>query len=183
VQSTGALHVHAQEDVDGAPVNAVAFFDQAQDLHEKGKFEEAIKLYNKAIEAVAEFPEAEYQRADAYLSLGNLEESEKSVRLAAAHRVDWSLALAKLGEILVRRHALASPTDAVAIRAEASDVLKRAIQSDAGSFPAYAALVDLQLGSKETASVLQTTLASVKRLTDGKSKFRPQFGVLARQQH
>jgi len=170
VQSTGAFHVQAQEDVDGAPVNAVAFFDQAQDLHEKGKFEEAIKLYNKAIEAVAEFPEAEYQRADAYLSLGNLEESEKSVRLAVSHRADWSLALAKLGEILVRRHSLASPTDAVAIRAEASDFLKRAILSDAGNFPAYAALVDLQLGSNETASVLRTTLASVKRLTDGKSK-------------
>jgi tetratricopeptide (TPR) repeat protein len=160
--------VSAQEDADEGPDNAVALFNQAQDLHEKGKFEEAIKLYDKAIELVAEFPEAQYQRGDAYLSVGRLSDAEKSVRLAVQHRADWSLALAKLGEILVRKHSSASEQDAAAIRKEASDVLRRAVESDKSNFPAYAALVELQLNSNETDSVLQATLGSIKSITEGK---------------
>ena len=158
-----------QEDND-APQNAIAIFNQAQEAHEKGDLPAAILLYDKAIALVAEFPEAEYQKGDAYLSLGKMDEAEKSFRLALLHREDWSLALARLGEVLVRRHNAADTAAAKLLNAEASVVLHRAIDTDDKNFPAYAALVDLQLHSSTLANVLRETLERLKLLTDGKMK-------------
>src|SRR5258708_9281201 len=49
--------------------DAVAVFNEAQDLHEKGDLAGAIALYEKALKIVPEFPEAAYQRGVAKLSL------------------------------------------------------------------------------------------------------------------
>src|SRR6187551_2793247 len=46
-----------------APDDAVAVFNQAQDLHEKGDLTGAVKLYGRALEIEPQFPEAEYQSA------------------------------------------------------------------------------------------------------------------------
>src|SRR5439155_11212146 len=43
--------------------DAVAIFNHAQEIHEKGDLRGAIELYEKALKIVPEFPEAEYQRA------------------------------------------------------------------------------------------------------------------------
>jgi tetratricopeptide (TPR) repeat protein len=81
--------------------DAVAIFNQAQDLHERGDLAGAIKLYEKALHTVPEFPEAEYQRGMAELGLGNKAEAEKSFRRALELREDWSPAMTSLGSLLV----------------------------------------------------------------------------------
>lgn len=160
----------AQEEPENSSDEAIGQFNEAQALHEKGKFEDAIKLYDKAIALVAEFPEAEYQRGDALLSLGRIDDAEKSVRLAVEHRADWSLALAKLGEILVKRLSAAPETESGTLRQEAARILQRAIELDKSNFPAHTALVELRLASNESEPVLQSTLRSLKEITDGKMK-------------
>jgi tetratricopeptide (TPR) repeat protein len=54
------LPVHAQE-TDDPIQDAVAIFNQAQELHEKGDISGAIALYTKALKVFPDFPEAEYQ--------------------------------------------------------------------------------------------------------------------------
>ncbi len=168
-----ASTVVAQDD-DDAPQDAIALFNEAQEVHEKGDLPRAILLYDKAIAIVAEFPEAEYQKGDALLALGKTDEAEKSFRLAISHRPDWSLALARLGEILVRKHNAAvsssDPNAAKDFSAEATQTLRQAIEIDLKNFPAYAALVDLQLHSSASIESLKETLEKIRSLTDGKMK-------------
>src|SRR5687767_14326624 len=45
---------------------AVAFFNSGQDAHEKNDLKTAIDNYEKALKVLAEFPEAELQRGNAY---------------------------------------------------------------------------------------------------------------------
>src|ERR1043165_5632224 len=80
--------------------HAVAIFNHAQDLHEKGDLAAAIAEYDKALKLFKEFPEAEYQRAVAELALGNIAEAEGSLRRAVELRQDWSLAWGTLGDAL-----------------------------------------------------------------------------------
>jgi tetratricopeptide (TPR) repeat protein len=49
--------------------DAVAIFNRAQDVHEKGDLAGAIKLYEQALKILPEFPEAEYQRGTAEIAL------------------------------------------------------------------------------------------------------------------
>ncbi len=74
--------VFAQTD-DDAPGDAVAIFNQAQDVHEKGDLEGAILLYKKALSIVPNFPEAEYQCGTAYLALRKADQAEAAFRRAA----------------------------------------------------------------------------------------------------
>lgn len=155
----------AQADSD----QAIAIFNHGQDLHEKGDLAGAISEYDKALKALPEFPEAEYQRAVAELGLGNLSEAEASLRRATKLRDDWSLAWAILGDVLVRRYSAADTAAKSAIYTDADTALKRALELDPGNVPAYAALIDLELNSKAAPDKLRETLARVKELTDGKA--------------
>lgn len=150
----------------------VAIFNQGQTAHEKGDLQAAINLYEKALKIIPEFPEAEYQRGVALLASGKTDEAEKAVRRAVELRADWSLATAKLGEMLVRKYNLSSfqgnSEKQGKIYDEASQVLTKAIQLDANNFPALVALVELRLNSSAPANVLRETFAQIKILTDGK---------------
>ncbi|MBL8181536.1 MAG: tetratricopeptide repeat protein [Blastocatellia bacterium] len=162
----------AQDD-DPPAEDPVAIFNQAQDLHEKGDLLGAIKLYDKAISLTEAFPEAEYQKGTAYLTLNNIGDAETAFRKAIEQKADWSLALAMLGETLVRKHLATIPTDGNSggdIFKEADRVLRNAIDIDANNFPAYAALVDLLLNSNSSRTLLSELLAKVRSVTDGKMK-------------
>ncbi len=110
-------------------------FLQAQDAHEKGDLEKALSLYSEALAEHPEFPEAEYQMGMIYMSLGFLEKSELSFRKAVKYKPDWTLAMAGLGSVLVRRGNFD----------EAEQVLANALKIDGMSFPAYVALTDSYL--------------------------------------
>lgn len=154
------VQISAQEDVEADTDDPVAIFNQGQDAHEKGDFDEAIKFYDKALAILPEFPEAEYQKGNALISLNKPLEAEKSFRKAVELREDWTLALASHGAVLVRLNQFK----------EAETVLLKAVELDEQNFPAYAALTELRLKTKAKPEVLQEMLAKIKVLTTGKVK-------------
>ncbi|MGB5014297.1 MAG: tetratricopeptide repeat protein [Pyrinomonadaceae bacterium] len=162
------------QDGEDEPKNAVNIFNQGQEIHEKGDLIAAIKLYDEAIALVEDFPEAEYQKGIAYLALNKIDEAESSFRKATEKRPEWSLALAMLGDVKVRKHIAATESGDIAeakrLAADASATLTKAIELDANNFPAYAALVDLQLHSAAPSKSLGETLTKLRILTDGKMK-------------
>ncbi|MDQ3490673.1 MAG: tetratricopeptide repeat protein, partial [Acidobacteriota bacterium] len=125
----------AQDEEKDNSAEAVAFFNEGQNAHEKGNLSAALELYKKALGIVPEFPEAELQSGNAYLSLGRIDEAEKSFRRAVKHREDWTLALASLGSVLVT----------TGQNSEAEKILLRAVALDELNFPAYSALTELRL--------------------------------------
>src|SRR4051812_28736744 len=87
-------YVNAQgDDEDKDPVK---LFNQGQDAHEKGDLKTALKLYEEAIKAYPEFPEAEFQRGVALTALGRDPEAENAFRRALALRADWHPVMLKL---------------------------------------------------------------------------------------
>ena len=80
----------------------VQLFQQGQDAHEAGDLKRAVEFYERAIKLRPEFPEAEYQRASALLSLNRLPEAEKGFRRAIELQPEWSLPYTALGKLLTR---------------------------------------------------------------------------------
>lgn len=144
---------------------AIAFFNEGQDAHEKGDLESALKSYDKALELLPEFPEAELQKGNALLSLKRPEEAEKAYRRALELRDEWTLAMVSLGSLLVDRGKYA----------EAEPLLKRAIDADDANQPAVAALAALHLKTNTADGVLREDLS---RLASLASKVRPTIEVL-----
>jgi tetratricopeptide (TPR) repeat protein len=138
----------------------VSFYNKGQDAHERGDFTEAIKFYDQALKLVPEFPEAEFQKGSAFVSLKKFDEAEKSFRRAIELRPDWNLPLANLGSILLQNNNFA----------EAEKVLTKAIAADDLNFPAYVSLTELRLKTKASSEVLKDLLAKLVVLT---SKQRP----------
>ncbi|MEO8648196.1 MAG: tetratricopeptide repeat protein [Acidobacteriota bacterium] len=157
--AAAAFSVVAQEDSDDRSGEAIALFNQAQDAHEKGELDKAIAGYQKALTIIPQFPEAELQLANAYLSQGKKDDAEKALRRAVALREDWSPALASLGALLVDvRH-----------YDEAEKLLEKAIELNNLNFPAYSALTELRIRTKVGPDVLGPLLATIKDLT-GKAR-------------
>jgi protein O-GlcNAc transferase len=149
-----------------AQEDPIALFNQGQDAQEKGDNEAAIKLYDQALKLVPEFPEAEYQKATAYFSLKKLVEAEKSFRKAIELRPDWTLPMANLGALLVRKNSFA----------EADKILTQAISIDDSNSIAYIALAELRIKTKSTPAILKALLVKISALT---SKQRPTAAVWA----
>ncbi len=138
----------------------VSLYNKGQDAHERGDFAEAIKFYDEALKLAPDFPEAEFQKGSAFVSLKKFDDAEKSFRRAVELRPDWNLPLANLGSILLQKNNFA----------EAEKVLTKAIEIDDLNFPAYVALTELRLKSKASPELLKNLLAKLVILT---SKQRP----------
>jgi tetratricopeptide (TPR) repeat protein len=148
--------VFAQTD-EGAE-DPVAIFNAGQELHERGEFAEAVKRYEKALELVPEFPEAEYQRGAALLSLGRRDEAEASFRRALGLRPEWTLAMTSLGSLLVTKDPAA-----------AGAILEKVIKAEPQNSLALTALTELRLKAKAPPQVIRELLAKVTSLTSGKA--------------
>src|SRR5215211_2555389 len=72
---------------------AVQLFHQGQDAHAAGDLARALELYDRAIKLKPEFPEAEYQRASALITLNRVPEAEKGFRRAIELQPEWTLPL------------------------------------------------------------------------------------------
>ena len=162
----GSLSAVNAQDGDDNSGEAIALFNQGQDAHEKGDLPAAVELYEKALKIIPDFPEAELQRGNAFLTMGRSEDAEKAFRHAVKIREDWTLALASLGSVLVQRSNFA----------EAEPLLTRAIELDNQNFPAYAALAELRLRTDADPAVLAALL---KTLTDLSSTARPTASIWA----
>lgn len=153
----GALSVNAQDEDDEDKQDPVKIFEQAQDEHEKGNLLEAIKLYDEAIKLAPEFPEAEYQRASALVSLKRFDEAEKGFRRAIELRSDWSLPYGSLGSLLVQLNRFK----------DAEPILIDALKLDAKNFPALVAMAELRLKTKASKEHLNSLLESLRTATSG----------------
>ncbi|HLL72080.1 MAG TPA: tetratricopeptide repeat protein, partial [Pyrinomonadaceae bacterium] len=138
-----SLRAQTADDAADGEDDPVKIFNRAQDAHAKGDLARAVALYTAAIGVRPEFPEAEYQKGVALVSLKQTAEAEKSLRRAAELRADWSLPHAALGLLLVR----------AGDDAKAEPFLRRAVQLDPKEANALAALAALRLraGAKEEA--------------------------------
>lgn len=143
---------------------AIALFNDAQDAHAKGDLKKAVELYTAAIKIFPEFPEAEYQRAGAFRSLGDLAGAEKGFRRALEIREDWTLALAALGSLLVETKNYT----------EAEKILAHSIELDPQNFPAYAAIADVKIKTGSSPEVLKDLLKRVSVLA---SKANPPTSI------
>ncbi len=148
------LEVKAQEAEEPA-AQAVKLFNQGQDAHEKGDLRTAIDLYQKAVNVLPEFPEAELQKGNAQLALGETESAERSYRRAVELRPDWSLALSSLGSSLV----FSEKFD------EARPVLKKALDLESQNFQAISAQAGLLIKTRAPAGELRALLEQLVILT------------------
>lgn len=159
-QETNDPEEFSQGDAERRPAapdtDPVELFNRAQDAHAKGELETALELYGQALGAWPEFPEAEYQRGTIYLSLGRIAEAETAFRRAIELRRDWTLPIAELGALLVRKGE----------HIEAEEKLNQAIRLNEMSFPAYVALAELKIGTKASPAELRSLLAKLQYLTN-----------------
>ncbi len=146
-------NVFGQDD----PVSA---YNKGQDAHERGDFAIAIEFYDKALKILPEFPEAEFQKGSAFVSLKKFDDAEKAFRRAIELRPDWNLPLANLGDILLKKNNFV----------EAEKVLSKAVALDSSNFPALVSLTELRLKTKASPDILKDLLAKLVNLT---SKQRP----------
>jgi tetratricopeptide (TPR) repeat protein len=133
----------------------IQIFQQAQDAHEAGDLNRALELYERAISLRPEFPEAEYQRANAYVALERLPEAETGFRRAIELQPEWTLPHLALGKLLTRMEQFD----------EAEKLLNRAFELDGNNLVALVALTDLNLRSKASRDKLQRLLANLKSAT------------------
>src|SRR5213078_279424 len=146
-----SVWVRPQDDSSTAAQDAIELFNKGQDEHEKGNLEKAIELYSQALKLLPEFPEAELQKGNAYLSLGKNTDAEKSFRRTVELRGEWTLALTALGTLLEQKGEFA----------EAEKLLSRSIELDSGSFPAFSALAELRVRTNASPEVLKTLLEKI----------------------
>lgn len=140
---------------DEKQTEAVLIFNKGQDAHEKGDFLTALKFYDEAIKLAPEFPEVEFQRGNALLTLGKFDEAERAFRRAIELREDWTLPMTSLGGLLIQKNNFA----------EAETTLNKAVELDAQNFPAFVALTELRLKQKAAPVVLKELLTKLQNLT------------------
>ncbi len=145
---------------------AIKFFNQGQDAHEKGNFSAAVKSYDEALKIIPDFPEAEYQKGNALLSLNKTDDAEKAFRRAIELRDDWSLPITALGALLVEKREFG----------EAESLLTQALELDDSNVLANSALTDLRLKTNASAEILKNLLEKLRFLT---SKAKPPASVWA----
>ncbi len=158
---SGSSLVSAQDNLAEDPVE---IFNRAQDLHEKGDLKGAVALYEKALLALPEFPEAEHQRGIAYLALKNIDAAEIAFRRAVELRPGWILAMNSLASLCI----------SLGKSEEAARLLHNVIETDPYNPPALTALTELRLRSNAPTAVLRDLLSKISVLT---SKANPTLSL------
>src|SRR5512145_3297188 len=90
---------HAQTDdpFGDSAADPVKLFERGQNAHARGEFEKALQFYEQALKVRPEFPEAEFQKGGALVSLGRLPEAETAFKRAIALKKNWSLPYSAMG--------------------------------------------------------------------------------------
>ena len=123
----------------------VKVFNRGQDAHDKGDLQLALEFYEEALRMRPDFPEAEFQKAQALRGLQREPEAEQSYRRAAQLRPDWAMPPTALGMMLVQQKR----------DADAEPLLRRALELDAGNRSALTTLADLRLRAGDKQGALQ----------------------------
>lgn len=136
-------------------IDPIKLFELGQDAHARGELARAVELYGEAIRLRPEFPEAEYQRATALISLGHLEEAEKSLRRAIELRPEWALPFALLGDLLVHQKRFA----------ESEAPLTSALKLEPLNTVALVALAEMRIQTKASRQLLVQLLGQLRGAT------------------
>ncbi|HET6670646.1 MAG TPA: tetratricopeptide repeat protein [Pyrinomonadaceae bacterium] len=140
-----AIGAAQNEAAPGDDPDPVRLFERAQAAHARGDFDRALALYDEALKVRPEFPEAEFQKGTALLSLNRLAEAEPSFRRAIQLRNNWALPYSALGVLLTR----------LGRDAEGVSLLQQALQFDKDDGLALRVLASLKLRAGDTAEALR----------------------------
>jgi tetratricopeptide (TPR) repeat protein len=122
--SATSLASRAQTDDFGdSGADPIKLFERGQGAHARGDLEKALAFYEQALKVRPEFPEAEFQKANALVSLTRFPEAEAAYRRAISLKKQWSLPYSSLGALLMRqqRDAEAEPVFRQALALDAQD--------------------------------------------------------------
>jgi tetratricopeptide (TPR) repeat protein len=148
-------HAQTTSDEPETEDDPIQLFQEAQDAHETGDLNRALELYERALKARPEFPEAEYQRGNALVALERLPEAEGSFRRAITLQPEWPLPYLAFGKLLLR----------VERFEEAESILNRSLELDENNLIAPVTLAELYLRTKAPREKFQTLLEVLKRDT------------------
>lgn len=148
---SAAMSVRAQDDAgldEEDAADPVKLFERGQDAHQRGakdQLELAVEFYEQALKLRPEFPEAEYQKGAALVSLGREAEGEKALRRALELRPAWTLPHASLGAFLASKGR----------EREAGPLLARALELDPRNMLALTTLAALRRKSGDLRGELE----------------------------
>lgn len=149
-------HAQTNSIVSNDEDDPVKLFQKGQDAHEAGDLKRALELYEQAIKLRPEFPEAEYQRATALMTLNRLPEAEKGLRRCIELQPEWSLPYTTLGKLLVSLERFD----------EAEKLLRHSLELDEKNTVALVALTNLYLQAKAPREKLRLLLEDLQRATE-----------------
>ena len=129
----------------GDDPDPVRLFERGQAAHARRDFDRALALYEEALKVRPEFPEAEFQKGTALLSLNRLPEAEPSFRRAIELKKNWALPYSALGVLLTRLNR----------DAEAVPLLEQALQLDKNDTLALRVLASLRLRAGNSGEALR----------------------------
>ncbi len=142
---TKSISGQIEESLGDNAVDPVRVFERAQNAHAHGEIDKALRLYEEALKLRPEFPEAEFQRATALVSLARFKEAESGFRRAIDLRKDWSLPYSGLGALLVRLNR----------DREADPILRLALKLDPRDNVALRLLADIRLRAGDAKEALE----------------------------
>jgi tetratricopeptide (TPR) repeat protein len=119
-------------DSDADPIK---LFERGQSAHARGDIEKALALYEQALKVRPEFPEAEFQKASALVSLNRFTEAETAFRRAITLKKQWALPYSSLGALLMRQQR----------DGEAEPLFRQALTLDAQDSVALRLLAEIKL--------------------------------------
>lgn len=123
----------------------VKLFERGQSAHARGDVEKALAFYEQALKVRPEFPEAEFQKANALVSLGRFPEAETAFRRAITLKKQWALPYSSLGALLMRQRR----------DAEAEPLFRQALGLDAQDNIALRLLSEIKLRGGNTREALE----------------------------
>lgn len=140
------------DDPTDGETDPVRLFERGQNAHAKGELALALTLYEGALKLRPEFPEAEYQRGVALVSLNRLPEAEKSFNHAIDLKKDWVLPIVALGNLLARAER----------DQEAETILRRAVKLGASDYITLDSLSSVRLRAGDKAESLSLARAATQ---------------------
>jgi len=143
--SAVAVRAQTEEAFGDDATDPVRLFERGQRAHAHGDFETAVGFYEQALKVRPEFPEAQFQKGSALLSLNRLDEAETAFRAAIALKKNWSLPYSALGALLMRRER----------DADAEQFLRQALTIDPQDGLALRMLADVRLRAGDAKQALE----------------------------
>ena len=144
VLSCGLSVLGQVETIDDSAADPMKLFERGQNAHARGDFERALDYYDEALKVRPEFPEAEFQKGNALVSLKRHADAEKSFRRAIELRANWAFPYINLGVLLVKLDR----------NDEAVPLLRQAVKLDAQNDLALRILAELRLRAGDAKEAL-----------------------------